>query len=79
MSEAQAVVASREIQERFPDVDADALDPRQWMTLHMDRSTVEDLRDCLEARGRTGIEDRSFMIDAFAEWLEQAASQEDQD
>lgn len=47
MTEQEAEEAALLIRKRFPEVFADAVDPRDWMTLHLDRSPAEMLRDAI--------------------------------
>jgi hypothetical protein len=74
MSEAEAIATARDIQERYPHVYAEAVDPTCWLTLHMDRWTVQTLRDGIEllaAQGREGL----ALLDTFDSWLSQARQQ----
>lgn len=75
MSEAQAIAAAREIQERFPAVYADAVDPRFFMTMHTDRSTTQLLRDGLSTLAVEG-RDCGSMIEIIDSWLAQADQDE---
>lgn len=71
MSEAEAVIAARDITQRFPHVHASPIDPKFFMTLHADRWTVQLLRDGVQLLAAQGRHCRA-MLELFESWLHQA-------
>lgn len=68
MTQQEAEEAARLVRARFPDVFADAVDPRDWMTIHLDRSTVRMLRDAVAMFVSAGG-DSGSMLEEFEEFL----------
>ncbi|MEV0431263.1 hypothetical protein [Micromonospora sp. NPDC050495] len=68
MTQQEAEEAARLVQERFPEVFAHAVDPRDWMTLHLDRSTAEMLRDAVAMFVAVGG-DAGAMLEEFEGFL----------
>ncbi|MFE9689843.1 hypothetical protein [Micromonospora sp. NPDC005806] len=68
MTQQEAEEAARLVRERFPEVFADAVDPRDWMTLHLDRSTAEMLRDAVAMFVAVGG-DAGGMLEEFEGFL----------
>ena len=60
-----ALLADRAIADGYP---ASPVDPRDFLTMHMDRGTVEILRDALTALpGRTG--GSQGLLEILSDWL----------
>lgn len=72
MTEAEAMAAARLIHQTYPDVYADAVDPRHALNLHMDRSTVELLREAA-AKFTESRAEAAGIVEIFDEWLAVAA------
>jgi len=68
MTQQEAEEAAQLVRERFPEVFADAVDPRDWMTLHLDRSTAEMLRDAVAIFVSVGG-DAGNMLEEFERFL----------
>ncbi|MFE9957194.1 hypothetical protein [Micromonospora sp. NPDC005299] len=68
MSQQEAEEAARLIRERFPEVFVDAVDPRDWMTLHLDRWTAEMMRDAVAMFVSAGG-DAGSMLEEFERFL----------
>ncbi len=64
----EADEAAQLVRKRFPEVFADAVDPRDWMTLHLDRSTAEMLRDAVAMFVSVGG-DAGNMLEEFERFL----------
>lgn len=47
------------------------VDPKLWLTLHLDRETAEVIREALASATPTAV--TSSLVESFDEWLDQAA------
>ncbi|MFG3702849.1 hypothetical protein ACGF5C_34070 [Micromonospora sp. NPDC047620] len=68
MTQQEAEEAAQLIRERFPEVFANAVDPGDWMTLHLDRTTAEMLRDAVAMFVSAGG-DAGNMLEEFERFL----------
>ncbi|MFE3514448.1 hypothetical protein [Streptomyces sp. NPDC059166] len=50
---------------------ATPVDPRFWLTLHLDRETVEVIREALAAAPATAV--TAALVESFDEWLDRPA------
>src|SRR5260221_3362717 len=73
MTEAEARVAADMIHQTYPEVLTDPVDPRHALTLHMDRSTVELLREAV-ARFTASRPEAVGMVEILDDWLAVAAA-----
>lgn len=72
MTPEEAQSAAQLLSERFPQVDVDPVDPRLWMTLHMDSPTVVTIRNALRLAASAGA-DVGGLLDDCEEFLSMAA------
>jgi len=68
MTKTEAERAALLIQERFPDVHANACDPRAFRNLTLDRWTVEMIREAV-ARLAAACGDVGHLLEDFAEFI----------
>jgi hypothetical protein len=68
MTEAEATAAVNLIRDAYPEVHAFPVNPRHFMTLHLDRWTAQALHDAIAMFTESGA-DAGSMLEAFDEWL----------
>jgi hypothetical protein len=68
MTEAEATGAANLIRDAYPEVYADPVNPRQFMTLFLDRWTAQALRDAIAMFTKSGA-DAGNMLEDFDDWL----------
>ncbi|MFB6520281.1 hypothetical protein [Streptomyces sp. NPDC056401] len=67
----QAVEVAELIQQSDAEIVPTLVDPKLWLTLHLDRETVEVMRDALMSAGQTIV--TTSLIESFDEWLDWSA------
>jgi hypothetical protein len=68
LTETEAASAANFIRDAYPEVSADPVNPRQVITLHLDRWTAQTFRDALGSFVESGACADS-MLEIFDAWL----------
>lgn len=71
LREGQAAEVAELIQQSDAEIVPTLVDPKLWLTLHLDRETVEAMRDALMSTGQTIV--TTSLIESFDEWLDWSA------
>lgn len=72
MTQAEAAAAARQLTDRLPNVDVDPVNPRHFMTWHMDVDTVCTVRDALAGAVQPG-QDVGSLLEECDDWLKNVA------
>ncbi|MET9592317.1 hypothetical protein ABZY45_15385 [Streptomyces sp. NPDC006516] len=71
LDERRAVELAGLVRQSGAGIEPTLVDPMLWLTLHLDRETVEVVRDALASAPTTAV--TASLVESFDEWLDQSA------